>query len=640
MGRAEQLAVLFADVQLRDLRAVALAGIFDGERNAVFIYLDIGILKGGIAEAVSEGIADLDARGIIITIADEGPFAVFHARRLAGEMGSRRAVLILFGIALCELAGRVDFAAEHAEDGACARLSAQICVHDGSGAVRALQLDRAAAAQNDDDGLVQRVQKGEHLALIGGDLHIHAVDTFRLADLVQAHEEDDLVRLAGKFHRLFREFAAGLAVALIALRVADIVDGIFADAVDDVVQLGRVDDGRAGALVARVLGEVADHADLFILGERKCVVFVFQKHHARFGALFSKEMVLLFIELLRRSLDGLVRAQDEVEQAVEQFVDDIFVQLAVLDALFDRLILSGIFLDVLGDGIALGESLFHVVRAVTAAGHFQLVAGDGALHAVIAARPVGDGDAVVPPFAAEDVLHQVHILVGVGAVELVVRGHDGLRLALIDGDLKPGQVNFAQRALVDDGIDDHAALLLVIAREVLDAGRDPLLLNTAHIGRRHFAGEVRIFREILEVTSAQRVALDIHAGAEQDVDVHRRGFLAEIFAQLFAELGIPAVGHRRRSRVAGRRDARVEAEVVGCRRLFAEAVRPVGQICRRNAQLVDVQRRPKVAARHQVRFLTNAQLCDDIRMLEFFFHLSLPPFSVSAYAESACLALF
>ena len=629
----EQLAVLFADVHLRDLGAVALAGIFDGEGDTVFIDFQAGILEGRVAETEAEWIAHRHARRIIVAVADVEAFAVLDARRLAGEAGRGGAVFVLFGIALCEFAGGVDFAGEHAEDGARARLTAQVRVYDGGGAVRALQFDRAAAAQHHDDGLVQRVEQGEHLALVGGDLHIHAVDALGLADFVEAHKEDDLIRLGGESHRLFGELAVGLAVPLVALSVTDVVDGIFADAVDDVVQLGRVDDGRARALVAGVLGEVADDADLFVFVEREGVFLVFEKDHARFRALFCKDVVRLFVEFLRRGLDDFVGGQNEVEQAVEQLVDDVLVQLAVLDALCDRFVLRGVFFDVFGDGVALGERLDDVVRAVAAAGHFELVAGDGALHAVIAARPVGDDHAVVAPIAAEDVLHQVHILVGVGAVELVVRGHDGARLALFDGDLEPGEVDLAQGALVDDGVDDHAALLLVVGGKVLDAAGDALLLDAAHVRRSHFAGEVRVLREVLEVTAAQRAALDVHARAEQDVDFHRSRFLAEELAQLFAQLGIPAVCHRRRRGVAGRRDARVEAEVVGGRRLFAQAVRAVGQVGRRDTQLVDVQRRPEITARHKVRFLLYAQLRDDVRILELFFHLSLPPFSVSADAE-------
>ena len=71
------------------------------------------------------------------------------------------------------------------------------------------------------------------------------------------------------------------------------------------------------------------------------------------------------------------------------------------------------------------------------------------------------------------------VLVGVGAVEPVVGGHDRAGLSLLHGDLEIGQVHLPQRALVHHGIGGHAQHLLAVGGEVLGTGGNALLLYAA-----------------------------------------------------------------------------------------------------------------------------------------------------------------
>ena len=126
-----------------------------------------------------------------------------------------------------------------------------------------------------------------------------------------------------------------------------------------------------------------------------------------------------------------------------------------------------------------------------------------------------------------------------------------------DSNFKSGQVNFTQRAFVHDRIAGHAAQLLGIGRKVLRTGTDAFGLDAAHVAGCHFAGKVRIFAEIFEITSAKRAALDVQPRAEQHAYVLGCGFRAQMGTDFFSECRVPAVAYRRCGRIAGRWQAAV-----------------------------------------------------------------------------------
>ncbi len=74
---------------------------------------------------------------------------------------------------------------------------------------------------------------------------------------------------------------------------------------------------------------------------------------------------------------------------------------------------------------------------------------------------------------------------------------------------------------------------------MLDAGADPLGLDTVDEGRGQLAAEQRILGEILEVPPAQGVAFDVHPGAEQHGHPFRHALLAESDADLLQQLTVP-----------------------------------------------------------------------------------------------------
>ena len=540
-----------------------------------------------------------------------------------------RAVLVFVRIAFRELAGRVDLADDDVEHGFRYGLTAEISVNDGVHLVGERQFYRRAAAEHDDDLLALLGQSVDEVDLRLRNLYVAAVQTFRLGNFVEAEVDEGNFRLIRKRARFLDKAVVLLAVAVEAGRIArdfkteyivsdarDLVLGVgqrillvffYAEAEADEgrVELGRVDDGRARALVAGNFGEIAYDGDGRAAGKRQRFVFVAQQHDALARALLCHFVVCVHVHdaqrlVLRTAFERLFRRKHEVEQAVERLVEIFLVQLAVPERRDDAVVLiaGAVGRKLVGYLIPFGERLVQILVGVQAAGHFQLVARDEALHSVVAARPVGNDDVLVSPFVAENVAHEVQVLVDVGAVYHIIRGHYRPRLAFFYRDLERGQVQLAHGAFVHYRIDDHAALFLVVESEMLHAAGYAVGLYSAYVSRRHLAGEQRIFGEIFEVAAAAGVALEVGAGAEQDVDFLVHSFFAQHLAHFLAQFVVPAVSHGRRSGETRRGYGRVQTEVVCGRGLFAYAVRAVGQEHRGHFHVVavDAVRLPEVLA--------------------------------------------
>jgi len=103
---------------------------------------------------------------------------------------------------------------------------------------------------------------------------------------------------------------------------------------------------------------------------------------------------------------------------------------------------------------------------------------------------------------------QVMAFRSVGAIDLVVGGHDGPGFGLFHGNFETLQVNFAQGPLAHDGVDRHAVGLRVVSGEVLDGCSDSVRLDALHHSGRSFACHQWIFGVIFEVTSAKALLWD------------------------------------------------------------------------------------------------------------------------------------
>ena len=115
-------------------------------------------------------------------------------------------------------------------------------------------------------------------------------------------------------------------------------------------------------------------------------------------------------------------------------------------------------------------------------GHLEAEAGVGGRGGVVDAVPVGDDEPVETPLVAQDVGQQSAVLGAVLAVELVVGAHDAPGVRLLDGPLEGPQVQLAQGAFVDPGVDGHALDLGVVGDEVLHRDGDVVRLHARDVG--------------------------------------------------------------------------------------------------------------------------------------------------------------
>ncbi len=132
------------------------------------------------------------------------------------------------------------------------------------------------------------------------------------------------------------------------------------------------------------------------------------------------------------------------------------------------------------------------------------------------------------------------------AVDRVVGGHDAPGVGVLDDGLEGRQVQLAQGAFADGVVHGEAVGLGVVGDEVLDGGADAAGLDAADIARADQAGEVRVLAVRLEVPSAERGAVQVDSGGEQDVDALAAGLLGEQHACAAGEFGVPGGGQRGR----------------------------------------------------------------------------------------------
>ena len=416
-----------------------------------------------------------------------------------------------------------------------------------------------------------------------------AVQAFALAGLVQTHAEHHHVGLAGQCGGLFHKGRVGGAAALIPCAEACQRDVVRLGGVLQVIHAGSIHRAGACALIAGRLRKITDEGHALPGLEGQQVILVFQQHHAFGGGTAGQRMMGVGVKAAAVVLHSGVGVVNQRQQFVQAGVHIGLGYLAGLDS---------------------GQQFPHGVTA--GSGHFQRGAVLYAQCMVVGAAPVGDHGPVIAPLAVQDILQQVMVLVGVGAVDPVVGGHDAPGPALFHGDLKAGEVQLPQGALVQHAVAGHAAQLLIVGGKVLGAGRNAHRLDAAHIACCQLAGQVRVLREILEIAAAQRAALGVQAGAQDHIDAVGSGLLAQRFADLLAQGGVPAVGHGGRRGEAGGRLRGVQAQMVRRARLFAYAVGAVrqgdgGDVFAR--QRAGVEHRP---AGKQGAFLFQIQCLNDV----------------------------
>ena len=184
------------------------------------------------------------------------------------------------------------------------------------------------------------------------------------------------------------------------------------------------------------------------------------------------------------------------------------------------------------------EDPFPADRRV--AGHFQIKARLQRSDAVVHRAPVGHHQTVEAPFGTEHVGEQPLVLAAEDAVDLVVGAHDGGGLRLFDDVLERLEIQLPHGLFRGDGVAHEAVVLAVVQREVLERHAHALRLDALHLGGAHDACKQRVLAEILKVPPAERIALDVHTGAQQHVDAVVPALLGNGRAHPEGVLRIPA----------------------------------------------------------------------------------------------------
>ena len=289
----------------------------------------------------------------------------------------------------------------------------------------------------------------------------------------------------------------------------------------------------------------------------------------------------------RRSGLGL---GDEVEHAVRRDIQRLRVERAILHG---------------GDELRVGASARRR--------HFEVEACGQPHDTVVDGAPVAHDEPFEAPVVAQHLSEEPRVLRRVDAVDLVVGAHDRPGLRVPHDPFEAAQVDLAQRPRVDIGRHPHPVVLLVVRREVLERRADALRLDAGDEGHPERTRHDRVLREVLEVASAQRRALDVDARPEDDGDVLDRRLDAERLPDALGEREVPRRAEADGGREAGGGNGVREPQVVGRPRLLAQTVRAVGHHDRRYADAVDRLGRPEVAPARERRLLFEGEVgCRDV----------------------------
>ena len=142
------------------------------------------------------------------------------------------------------------------------------------------------------------------------------------------------------------------------------------------------------------------------------------------------------------------------------------------------------------------HTLNNLLDLCRLSGLHQVVAGlylGNGLQSLANANPVGHHNTLIAPVVAQDAGQQVAVAHRVLAVHLVIRRHDGPRVALADGNLEAAQIEFAGCTLAQTLVDGGAVSLLRVDGKVLGRDASTLVLNAVDVGGSNLTRQQRVF---------------------------------------------------------------------------------------------------------------------------------------------------
>ncbi len=592
-GRAHQLRLAIVDVELHNLPAGHRARVRHIHGDGQPLHIAEGLRRdahpavgeGGVAAPITEGELHRLFAHVIVAIADEKPLAVPHFAVLAGVVDVGGRVGKLQGEGLRQLARRVDDPKEDVRNRAAAGLSHHPGLEHGRRRVNPrAHGDRRAVVQDDDAVGLHRAHGLDQGHLLPGQVEICPVISFRLLvgrqrDVKQRH----LRRLRRGDGRL-DQVRLTAVVGGIALAEGDFgAASEFRQFLQRHVHLCGIDVRAAATLEVRFPGRSPDHRHATHVLQRQQAV-VLEQHHPLAGNAAHERVMRCRIE--RRPLRRLRCFEDDAQNPPHRFIQHGLIQRAALHRLHHRL---------------------YPPRA--RAGHFEIEAAFQSRDTIVHRAPIGDDEAFQAPFLLEDFGEQMRLFRAIDAIDAVVGAHHRPGLRFLDRDLERGKVDLAEGALIHLSVDGHALIFLIVGRVVLERRPHSPALDAVDEAGRHFARQVGILREILEVAPAQRRALHVHAGAENDVHMQGDALLGQRLAHFLNQGGIPGCRQAGGSGETGRRQAFLDqGGLIGHP---THAVRPIGDGHARHAEAFDGSSAPGSSAGAQRRFLFQGHLGDN-----------------------------
>ena len=221
--------------------------------------------------------------------------------------------------------------------------------------------------------------------------------------------------------------------------------------------------------------------------------------------------------------------------------------------------------------------------------------------------PIRHHPARKTPIALQDVVQEVIVPAGVGAVDAIIGAHHRAGTSTLECDLKREEIALPHRCFADVGGEHRSAGLLIVERVVLYGRDDVLVLHAADHGAGERSCEQRIFAKVLEVAAVPRVARKIQSRPQKHVEALPPCLVADRGAVTIGELRIPTGRQRERGRHR-RRDLAAPRAV--CVR---DAETRVGLLQRRDAESRysghvsggAERARPNVVANRHARFSTH-----------------------------------
>ncbi len=180
--------------------------------------------------------------------------------------------------------------------------------------------------------------------------------------------------------------------------------------------------------------------------------------------------------------------------------------------------------------------------------HLYVKTIEGSLLSVVCATPVCDNHAVEIPFPAQYILKQTLVVAAMLTPNLIVGTHYRPCTAILNCLLERRKIDLIQGTVTKVHIDCAAPLLLIVERKVFHACSHAILLKLLNVRHNHLPCQIRILTHILEVTSVERSAVDIHARTEQHILLAIACLLADSLAIYPGKLRIPSGGKCRQCR--------------------------------------------------------------------------------------------